>query len=251
MDASNEKMNMYFRWGLIAASVLLLPRVLMAAAMATPLGVSLSLTDVQFTYNPFAANLSAAAGAVGNSPALPLPNNGIYQETLAGDYSIALNLPPLDQPELWFVHFLLTYDGQPLLGNTYTTDAPISIIGAYDYLLSVAPAPGLIKIAVNVLTHRPMLDTGGLLDYVYDFAPSDLDSGTFAVGSKEDLATLFGNEAAVLPSSALLSLSVVVDAVPEPSAILLFSAGLFALAFVRRAKLGHIRNGETESVAAI
>ena len=78
-------------------SLLLLALLWSLPGWATPIGVSIALTNVLFDYDPVAKNLSAEAAPVGGLPALPLLNNGHYTETAAGDFAVTANLPPLDQ----------------------------------------------------------------------------------------------------------------------------------------------------------
>src|SRR6516165_12756585 len=72
---------------------------------ATPIGVSIALTNVLFDYQPVARNLSAEAAPIGGLPARPLPAflNGHYTDTAVGDFAVTVNLPPLDQQNLWLV----------------------------------------------------------------------------------------------------------------------------------------------------
>ena len=217
------------------AATMLVGILLPVPTRATRLGGSISLSPVTLGYDPYDHNLSAWAAAIGTSPALALPNNGIYSDTLAGDYAVTLNLPPLDQPEFWHVTYLITINGKGVFGNSYYTDHAISINDGWNYFLKVVPAPGLVKILFHTLLTKNELNTGGLIDYVYNFDPSNKLDGTFAVGSTKDWATLIGLPSGEFPpGKSALTLSVSAFAVPEPSTVLMCGAALLGLAWVRR-----------------
>lgn len=219
----------------LLAATMLVGIVLAVPTRATSLGASISLNPVTLGYDPYHHNLSAEAAAIGTSPALPLPNNGTYVDTLAGDYAVTLNLPPLDQPEFWHVSYLITINGKGVFGNSYFTGHPESITDAWNYFLSVVPAPGLVKLVVHTLLTKQELNTGGLFDYIYNFDPSNKLDGTFAVGSYKDWATLIGFRPGEFPpGTAALTASVSVFAAPEPSTLLMLGTALVGLAWLRR-----------------
>ncbi len=81
-------------------------------ARAVPIGASIALTNVLFDYQPMASNLSAVAAPIGGLPALPLLHNGIYKDTLAGQFAVTANLPSLDEPHLWLISDDISINGQ-------------------------------------------------------------------------------------------------------------------------------------------
>ena len=211
---------------------------------ATPIGVSIALTNVLFDYDPVAKNLSAEAAPIGGLPALPLLNNGHYTETAAGDFAVTANLPPLDQQNFWLISADFSIDGVHLFGGQQTY-GPISVTEAIDDALGMlSPAvQRLIEAQVKLLLTQPQHSDFGLFDWSYIRDPADDLTGTFAFGSSLDLPMLVtGHSFIPLEFTFDLSLSASVVDAPEPDPVLIFAPALLGLVALRWRTAHRVRN---------
>ena len=214
---------------------LLLTLVWSLPGWATPIGVSIDLTNVLFEYAPVASNLSAEAASIGGLPALPLLNNGHYKETAAGDFAVTANLPPLDQQNFWLISADFSIEGVHLFGGQQTY-GPISVTEAIDDALGMlSPAvQQLVEAQAKLLLTQPQRNNFGLFDWSYIRDPADDLTGTFAFGSTLDLPMLVtGHSFIPLEFTFDLSLSASVVDAPEPASVLTFVPALLALVALR------------------
>jgi len=225
-------------------SLLLLALLWSLPGWATPIGVSIALTNVLFDYDPVAKNLSAEAAPVGGLPALPLLNNGHYTETAAGDFAVTANLPSLDQQNFWLISADFSIDGVHLFGGQQTF-GPISVTEAIDNALGMlSPAvQRLIEAQAKLLLTQPQHSQFGLFGWCYIRDPSDDLTGTFAFGSSLDLPMLVtGHSFIPLEFTFDLSLSASVVDAPEPDPVLIFAPALLGLVALRWRAAHRVRN---------
>jgi hypothetical protein len=206
-------------------------------------GFSISLTDVTFERG---SNLSAEAAAFGDQPAIQLPNNGSYNVTATGDYTVSDTLPPSDKEVLWQTFTQISLNGNPF----FTENALLGPESQDDIWSGILNITGLSKqqlaVLKAVLVNHNVISTGGEFDYAYNPPPTagDRMTGTFAVGSSKDLAIEnFGSY--VDPFAAFDSISVpggpnvwsltfsATVAAPEPPTWLMLMAGGAGLLIVR------------------
>lgn len=204
---------------------------------AAPIGASIALTNVLFVYDPVHKNLSAEAAAIGGLPALPLLNNGKYADTASGNFAVTLNLPPLNQQNLWLVSLGVTFNGQQILEAEDIT-GPISVMQAYDKALGLVP-PGvqpIVKNIINFLLTEPQHALLGLLDWSYNRDPGNDMTGTFALGSTLDVLKVLNIDFPVPPGENTFgfSASVFVLEVPEPVGVLILAPAVLGLVALRR-----------------
>jgi hypothetical protein len=203
---------------------------------ATPIGASIALTNALFDYDPINKNLSAEAAAIGGLLALPLLNNGHYTDTLAGDFAVTVNLPPLDEQHIWLVSDDISINGRHAFGG-HDTVGPISVTDAIEAALGrFSPGiQGIIKGIGHLLLTQPQHNGLGLIDWSYNRDPADDLTGTFAFGSTLDLPKLAIGES-LIPGEFMISLSASAFAVdvPEPAAVLILTPALLALLALRR-----------------
>ena len=215
----------------LAGSALLWP----LSGWAAPIGVSIALTNVLFDYQPVASNLSAEAAAIGGLPALPLLNNGLYKDTLAGDFAVTLNLPSPGQPQVWLISDDISINGQHVFGGQ-DVFGPISVTGAIDEALArLSPfEQGFIEAQVKLLLAHPQHNGFGLLDWSYNRDPADNMTGTFALGSTLDLPQLILGRSIISGEFMFdLSASAFAVDVPEPAPLLIFAPALLGLMALR------------------
>ena len=225
-------------------SLLLLALLWSLPGWATPIGVSIALTNVLFDYDPVAKNLSAEAAPVGGLPALPLLNNGHYTETAAGDFAVTANLPPLDQQNFWLISADFSIDGVHLFGGQQTY-GPISVTEAIDDALGMLSpvVQRLIEAQAKLLLTQPQHSNFGLFDWSYIRDPADDLTGTFAFGSSLDLPMLVtGHSFIPLEFTFDLSLSASVVDAPEPDPVLIFAPALLGLVALRWRTAHRVRN---------
>ena len=216
-------------------------------AQAAVQGFSISLTDVTFERG---SNLSAEAAAFGvppnQLPAIQLPNNGSYNVTATGDYTVSDTLPPSDKEVLWQTFTQISLNGNPF----FTENALLGPESQDDIWSGILNITGLSKqqlaVLKAVLVNHNVISTGGEFDYAYNPPPTagDRMTGTFAVGSSKDLSIEnFGSY--VDPFAAFDSISVpggpnvwsltfsATVAAPEPPTWLMLLAGGAGLLIVR------------------
>ena len=216
------------------------------SAQAAVQGFSIALTDVTFERG---SNLSAEAAAFGippnQLPAVQLPNNGHYNETATGDYTVSDTLPPSDKEVLWQTFTQISLNGNPF----FTENAVLGPESQDDIWSGILNITGLtdaqLKFLRAVLVNHPVFSTGGEFDYAYNppATASDRTHGTFAVGSSKDLSIEnFGSY--VDPFAAfdsipapdgpnVWSLTFSATVVPEPPTWLMLMAGGGVLLLVR------------------
>jgi hypothetical protein len=166
---------------------------------------------------------------------LPLLNNGHYKDTLAGDFAVTVNLPPLNQQNFWLISDDLSINGQHAFGGQVVF-GPISVTEAIDEALApLSPeVQRIIETIGNDLLTQPQHNGLGLLDWSYNRDPAADMTGTFALGSTVDLAQTLIHES-LTPGEFTFSLSAsafVVD-VPEPDPVLIFAPALLGLVALR------------------
>jgi hypothetical protein len=212
-------------------------------AQATVQGFSISLTDVTFERG---SNLSAEAAAFGDQPAIKLKNNGFYNVTATGDYTVSDTLPPSDKEVLWQTFTQISLNGNPF----FTENALLGPESQDDIWSGILNITGLSNAELlflrAVIVNHNVFSTGGVFDYAYNPPPtaSDRTTGTFAVGSSKDLAIEnFGSY--VDPFAAFDSISVpdgpnvwsltfsATVAAPEPPTWLMLMAGGAGLLIIR------------------
>lgn len=162
---------------------------------------------------------------------MPLLNNGKYANTAAGDFAVTVNLPPLDQQNLWLISDDITINGQQVFGGQDVFGS-ISVTGAINEALGqLSPfVQGVVKAAGKELLTQPQHALLGLFDWSYNRDPTNDMTGTFALGSTVDLAQALIHEP-LIPGEFMLSLSAsafVVD-VPEPVGVLIIAPALLVL----------------------
>jgi hypothetical protein len=216
-------------------------------AQAAVQGFSISLTDVTFERG---SNLSAEAAAFGvppnQLPAIQLPNNGSYNVTATGDYTVSDTLPPSDKEVLWQTFTQISLNGNPF----FTENAllgPESQDDIWSGILNITGLsnPQLLFLRAVIVNHN-VFSAGGEFDYAYNPPPTagDRTTGTFAVGSSKDLSIEnFGSY--VDPFAAFDSISVpggpnvwsltfsATVAAPEPPTWLMLMAGSAGLLIIR------------------
>lgn len=216
-------------------------------AQAAVQGFSIALTDVTFERG---SNLSAEAAAFGvppnQLPAIQLPNNGSYNVTATGDYTVSDTLPPSDKEVLWQTFTQISLNGNPF----FTENALLGPESQDDIWSGILNITGLSKqqlaVLKAVLVNHNVISTGGEFDYAYNPPPTagDRMTGTFAVGSSKDLSIEnFGSY--VDPFAAFDSISVpgvpnvwsltfsATVAAPEPPTWLMLMAGSAGLLMIR------------------
>jgi hypothetical protein len=124
--------------------------------------------------------------------------------TAAGDFAVTVNLPPLDQQDLWLISADLSINGQHALGGQDVV-GPFSVTdvtGVIDEALAqLKPlVQHVIKAIGNDLLTQPQHNGLGLLDRSYNRDPADDMTGTFTLGSTVDLPKLIFHES-LLPGS--------------------------------------------------
>ena len=114
------------------------------------------------------SNLSAEAAAFGGQPAIELPNNGSYSETLTGDYAVSDTLPPSDQSVFWQTFTQISLNGNPF----FTENAIVGPESQDDIWSAILNLTGLNKAQLAVLkailVNHNLLNTGGEFDYAYN-----------------------------------------------------------------------------------
>ncbi len=214
-------------------------------AHAAVQGFSIALTDMTFERG---SNLSAEAAAFGGQPAIELPNNGSYSETLTGDYAVSDTLPPSDQSVFWQTFTQISLNGNPF----FTENAIVGPESQDDIWSAILNVTGLTKaqlaVLKAVLVNHNVLNTGGEFDYAYNPPPSagDRTVGTFAVGSDKSLTSTEDFGPYVDPFTAFESISVpdgpnvwsltfsaTVATIPEPPTWLMLMAGGAGLLIIR------------------
>jgi hypothetical protein len=230
-----------------------------AGAQAAVQGFSIALTDMTFERG---SNLSAAAAAFGGQPAIELPNNGSYDETLTGDYAVSDNLPPSDQSVFWQTFTQISLNGNPF----FTENAIVGPESQDNIWSAILNVTGLTKaqlaVLKAVLVNHNHLNTGGEFDYAYNPLPTadDRTHGTFAVGSDKDLTSTEDFGPYVDPFTAFESISVpdgpnvwsltfsaTVTTIPEPTTWVMLVVGAASLLIIRgRAR----RTGSARQVPA-
>ncbi|HEY6519442.1 MAG TPA: hypothetical protein VIZ19_08720 [Roseiarcus sp.] len=212
-------------------------------ARAAVQGFSIALTDMTFERG---SNLSAEAAAFGGQPAIKLLNNGSYSETLTGDYAVSDTLPPSDQSVFWQTFTQISLNGNPF----FTENAILGPESQDDIWSGILNITGLtnaqLAVLKAVLVNHNILNSGGEFDYAYNFSPSDRTTGTFAVGSDEDLTSTEDFGPYVDPFSAFdsisssdgpnvwsLTFSATVTTIPEAPTWLMLVAGGAGLLVIR------------------
>ena len=219
-------------------------------AQAAVQGFSIALTDMTFERG---SNLSAAAAAFGDQPAIELSNNGSYSETLTGDYAVSDTLPPSDQSVFWQTFTQISLNGTPFFTENSIV-GPESQDDIWSAILSITGlTPPQLAILKAVLVNHNVLNTGGEFDYAYNFNmdPRNKMVGTFAVGSDKDLTSTedFGSYVDPFAGSAFesvsdsdgpnvwsLTFSATVTTIPEPPTWLMLMAGGAGLLVIRGLK---------------
>jgi hypothetical protein len=206
---------------------------------ATPIGVSIALTNVLFDYQPVARNLSAEAAPIGGLPARPLPAflNGHYTDTAVGDFAVTVNLPPLDQQNLWLVSADLSINGEPAFGGKEVF-GPFSVTDVKEAITELLgqlnpKLPPIVEKIGDALLMNPEGEAPALFDWAYNRDPADDMTGTFALGSVLDSQRILGFS--LLPGEFTFDLSLsasVVDA-PEPDPLLILAPALLGLVALR------------------
>jgi PEP-CTERM motif len=185
-----------------------------------------------------AGGLSAAAAPSNGQPANELKNNGSYLATLTGDYAVFDNLPPVNEPVLWYESFEITLNGHIIFRN------PGGIVGPYtgDFIWSAfvhafaefagkddKQAQAILKVLIAVLEHFDSFSVPstppGEFDYAYNSKNQPV--GTFAVGTTVDLGSKFA-----LNATNTLSFDFTYLVVPEPSTWAMLLLGFAGLGFV-------------------
>ncbi|MGE0258731.1 MAG: hypothetical protein AB7H71_08175 [Alphaproteobacteria bacterium] len=220
----------------LAPGLLLLALLWPLPGWSAPIGASIALTNALFVYDPVNSNLSAEAAPIGGLPALPLLNNGHYKDTLAGNFAVTINLPPLDEQHVWLISDDISINGQHVFGGQ-DVFGPISVMEAIDEALGqLSPfVQNLVKTVGNELLTQPQHALLGLFDWSYNRDPLDDMTGTFALGSTLDLAQLLIHESLVPGQFALgLSVSAFAIDVPEPGGITILVSALLGFAALWR-----------------
>ena len=97
------------------------------------------------------SNLSAEAAAFGGQPAIELPNNGSYSETLTGDYAVSDTLPPSDQSVFWQTFTQISLNGNPF----FTENAIVGPESQDDIWSAILNITGLTHRATRGVKSRP------------------------------------------------------------------------------------------------
>ena len=114
-------------------------------------------------YNP-AGGLSAEAAAANGQPARELPHNGSYLATLAGDYAVIDNLPPVNEPIFWQDSYEITLNGRVLfrgggIVGPYTGEFVwLAFLHAFNQVTGLPPAD--LNVIIAVLEHFPSFSAG-------------------------------------------------------------------------------------------
>jgi hypothetical protein len=230
---------------MLLAATLAVGLMVPAGAQAAVQGFSIALTDMTFERG---VNLSAAAAAFGGQPAIELPNNGSYDETLTGDYAVSDNLPPSDQSVFWQTFTQISLNGNPF----FTENAIVGPESQDNIWSAILNVTGLTKaqlaVLKAVLVNHNRLNTGGEFDYAYNPPPTadDRTHGTFAVGSDKDLTSTEDFGLYVDPFTAFESISVpdgpnvwsltfsaTVTTIPEPTTWVMLVVGGGGLLIIR------------------
>jgi hypothetical protein len=212
------------------AAALMLP----VGAHAALQGFSIELGDptdpLTLDYNP-AGGLSAEAAASNGQPAKELKNNGSYLATLAGDYTVIDDLPPVNEPIFWQDSYEITLNGRILFrgGGVVGPYSGEDIWNAFIHVfVEVTGLPqGLPMVLIAVLEHNDSLSIGmGEFDYGYNTL--NQLAGTFAIGTTEDLG-----QKIALNATNTLSFDFSLFAVPEPPTWVMLVAGGAGLLVIR------------------
>jgi hypothetical protein len=217
------------------------------AAVQTP-GFSITLSDVTFVRG---SKLSAEAAAFGippnQLPAVQLPNNGQYNETATGDYTVSDTLPPSDEEVLWQTFTQISLNGVPFF-RANGVAGPESQDDIWSGILSITGlSDPQLKFLRAVMVNHNVFSTGGELDYAYNppATASDRTTGTFAIGSSKELSIEnFGSYVDPLasfdsipvpdgPNVWSLTFSATVFTIPEPPIWLMLMAGGAGLLVIR------------------